>query len=95
MGTDDLAVVNRIETQVGLEDGLLDVAQDGGVPGLHREEPGLRGGQGGHLGQGHAGAVAVHLDALQQGHGGPAGPHPGEIPGHDLQHLVHLAPGFR
>ncbi len=42
----------------------------------------------------HAGAVAVHLDAFQQGHGGPAGAHPGKIPGHDLQDLVHLALGF-
>ena len=31
---------------------------------------------------------------VQQGHRGPPGAHPGEIPGHYLQHLVHLALRF-
>src|SRR5262249_23698836 len=87
---ENLAVVQRVETELGGLDRLLDGAEDAPVVGLHDEQARLRGGQGGELVQGRSRAVVVDGDAFEQGCGGTAGPDVTELLPEGPDGLLHV-----
>src|SRR5215216_2236277 len=88
---DDLAVVGRVDAQVGVADGLLD--RGGGVAVVRRDDQqaGLGGGDAGQLLERGRGAVVVDLEAVDQGGVGAAGADAAELLLGHLDGLAHLA----
>ena len=75
----DLAVVGRIQPQVGRADRLLDGADLRNVPGLHRDQRRLRHMQVGHLVQRRRRSVVVHANVVEQTQRGAAGADGGHL----------------
>src|SRR5258705_12197235 len=91
---DDVAVVRRREPEIGRENALLHRLQETFVPGLHREQLGLRRGDTRHLRQRHL--VSVRLDAheIEQRGRRFAGTNGGELPFDGFNRLVHQLLGM-
>src|SRR5262249_17731009 len=79
--------------QVAVPDRLLDGAHGRAVMGTDDQEAGLGHAEPGQLLERHVGAVVVDEELLDQGRGGPSGPHGGELPLHVLDGLAHLVDG--
>ena len=62
-----------IEAEIGDADGLLDLLEDGGVPGRDDDELRLGRGDLGELADGGGRAVVVHLDLVEHVDAGAAG----------------------
>src|SRR4030095_12337393 len=86
---DQLAVVHRAQTEVGLLDGLLDGADLAGLPRLNDQRAGIGRRHGGHLADRRQVAVIVHPDAVEQRGGRAAGPYRGELTPQPVQGRVH------
>ncbi len=85
---DDLAVVLRVEVEVGGADGLLDRGEERGVPGLERDERRVGDGQVADLVERGGRPVVVHADHVEHRDRRPAGPHRPQL----AEEGVHGAP---
>src|SRR6516225_6324341 len=70
---DDLAVVHRGEAQVRLAERLLHVLEQALLPGLHRDQPGLRDGQARDAAQRGGRAVVDDAHSLEEAERGASG----------------------
>lgn len=67
---DNLAVIDRSEAEVGLQNGLFHSGECAAVPGLNGDCPTVRHGDGGQLTDGGRRAVIVDLDGDHKAGGG-------------------------
>ena len=91
--TDDAAIVLGVDAQIGGLDGLLNVLEQLGVPGLNDQGTGVGGGNGGDAVQGRFTAIVFHGDPIENLCVGAAGADGGEFLVQMLESLVH-SPGI-
>src|SRR4051812_2495714 len=90
---DDLAVVARVDPEVGVADRALHALQLAGVVGLDDGHTGLGDLHRGELVERGPGAVVLDLDAVEHGRAGPTGAHAAEVVLGDADRLLHLLLG--
>ena len=71
---DDLAVVGRVETQIGLQNGLLDRADGRAIVGLNDEQPRIGDADLGQPLERGLSPIILHQDVVEDTGAGPAGP---------------------
>src|SRR5215212_1389134 len=90
-----LAVVLRVEADICVSYGTLDLFQGVRIEGGYRQEPCLRGADVGDAPQGHPRSVELDLDPVQERGVRPARAYRREITLHRLDSPVHPASGRR
>src|SRR3954452_16087013 len=90
---DDLAVVARVDPEVGVADRALHALQLARVVGLDDGHAGLGDLHRGELVERGPGPVVLDLDAVEHGRAGPAGAHAAEVVLGDAAPLLHLLLG--
>ena len=88
--TDDFAVVDRGDTEIGGDQRLFNRRHGAAVPGLDDQHPGLRHGDSGKLFQTGRCSVVINRDVLHQRRGGFAGSERGKILAHVFLGLHHV-----
>src|SRR2546425_3466989 len=90
---DQLAVVARVESDLGFLDRFFHGADDGPVPGLDDDHARLGDGDGGELVQGRRIAVVLDRNFVDQRGAGPPGANGEDLLGEGVQALLHLGLG--
>src|SRR5207237_43674 len=85
---DELAVGHRVEAEIALADGLLDVLDLTLLPRLDGDQTRLGDADGGHLLDRRGHAVVVDPDAVEHARVGPAGAHLGQVAAERLDRFV-------
>src|SRR5262245_7167686 len=88
---DQRPVDDRVETEVGLANGLFHRADLPAVPDLHGNRLRVRGGDRGHLVQGHARAIDVHDHGIEEMHAGAPGAQARELLFQGIESPSHAA----
>src|SRR6478735_3081395 len=89
-----LAVVGRVDAEVGVADRALDAAHRAHVVRLDQDDPGLGGGERRELLERRGRAVVVDHDLAEHARRRPTGPDRRELLARRLDRLVHLAVGL-
>src|SRR3989440_585936 len=91
---DDLAVVGRVEAELGFLQSLLHRRDDAAVPGLDDDHASLGCADRGQLVERRGIAVVLDRDAIDQRGAGPAGPDGLDLLGQSIDALLHPALGL-
>jgi len=91
---DHLAVIRRIQAEVGRADRFLDLLHGRGIERLRHDQRGLGHGQRRDLIDGHSRSVGVHVYAVEQAHGGAPGAHRCHLAPHAVDRAVHARLDF-
>src|SRR5712691_9775569 len=89
-----LAVVRRIQAEVGRANSFLDINELRRVPRLHGEHLRLRRMHGSHLVERRRRAVIIDGHRVEQAHRRASGAHGGQLPAHVVDRMLHARLGF-